>query len=97
MAQHSAGHDSWDVQGQDIVPTSCSGAGHPVTHTPTQSLAVRHCPALGHHRTHPPPCRAHLALLLLLLALFLLVGIASGKEGPGHATDHGGHAGATGC
>jgi len=35
-------------------------------------------------------------LALLLVALLLLVGIASGKEGPGHAADDGRHASTAG-
>lgn len=50
---------------------------------------------VGHHSTAHPPCRAHLALLLL--ALLLLVGAARGEEGPRQAADNGGHAGPAGC
>lgn len=41
------------------------------------------------------PAKAHLALLLL--ALLLLLGAASSKEGPGQAADNSGHASAAGC
>lgn len=94
MCTQIAGCGSCYVMGHDTVPTSCSRSWSPRdVHTHPQGQRGGRAPQgdRGSCRSQPG---AHLALLLL--ALLLLVPVAGGKEGPGHAADDSWRAGCAG-